>query len=155
MAFTRSDATCTESGHREQFNIITAFIDGSNVYGSDDRRAEGLRLKSKGFLRTHSRGPTLPASKEAGGIRGIGGSKAFVAGDMRATEQPGLAAIHSLFLCWNTTDLPHKYPIQTPHFLMRSSINEPGDLSLGKYKILSTMSSYPLSSVPPRWKNTV
>ena len=98
MAFTRSDATCTESGQREQFNIITAFIDGSNIYGSDDRRAEGLRLKSKGFLRTHSRGPTLPASKEAGGIRGIGGSKAFVAGDMRATEQPGLAAIHSLFV---------------------------------------------------------
>ena len=83
---------------REQFNIITAFIDGSNVYGSDDQRAEGLRLKSKGLLRTHSRGPSLPASKEAGGIPGIGGTKAFVAGDIRATEQPGLASIHSLFV---------------------------------------------------------
>ena len=96
--FVRSDATCTESGVREQFNIITAFIDGSNVYGSDDKRADGLRLKSKGLLRTHSKGPTLPASKDAGGIQGIGGTKAFVAGDIRATEQPGLASIHSLFV---------------------------------------------------------
>ena len=97
MAFTRSDAICTESGQREQFNIITAFIDGSTIYGSDDRRADGLRLKSKGFLRTHSRGPTLPANKQTGGIDPIG-SKAFVAGDIRATEQPGLASLHSLFV---------------------------------------------------------
>ena len=84
---------------REQFNIITAFIDGSNVYGSDDKRADGLRRKYKGLLRTHSRGPTLPASKEAGGILGVPVStKAFVAGDIRATEQPGLASIHSLFV---------------------------------------------------------
>ena len=82
---------------REQFNIITAFIDGSNVYGSDDLRAEGLRLKSKGLLRTHSRGPTLPANKQTGSIDPIP-SKAFVAGDIRATEQPGLASIHSLFV---------------------------------------------------------
>ncbi len=98
-SFSRSFATCTDSGQREQFNSITAFIDGSNIYGSDDTRAEGLRLKSKGLLRTHSRGPTLPASKQAGGIQGIGPStKAFVAGDVRATEQPGLASIQSLFV---------------------------------------------------------
>ena len=97
MAFTRSDAMCTESGKREQFNLITAFIDGSNIYASDDRRKGGLRTMSKGLLRTHSRGPTLPANKEAGSIDPIG-SKAFVAGDIRATEQPGLASIHSLFV---------------------------------------------------------
>ena len=97
MPFTRSDAICTEDGHREQFNIITAFTDGSNIYGSDDRRAEGLRTLTKGFLRTHTRGPTLPANKQASGIDPIG-PKAFVAGDIRATEQPGLASIHSLFV---------------------------------------------------------
>ena len=97
MPFTRSDAICTENGHREQFNIITAFIDGSNIYGSDDSRAEGLRTLNKGFLRTHTRGPTLPSNKQAGSIDPIG-SKAFVAGDIRATEQPGLASIHSLFV---------------------------------------------------------
>ena len=97
MAFTRSDAMCTESGKREQFNLITAFIDGSNIYASDDRRKGGLRTMSKGLLRTHSRGPTLPANKEAGRIDPIG-PMSFVAGDIRATEQPGLASIHSLFV---------------------------------------------------------
>ena len=97
MAFARSDAICTESGQREQFNIITAFIDGSNIYGSDDGRADGLRQNSKGFLRTHSRGPTLPANKQTGG-KLARRPMDFVAGDIRATEQPGLASIHSLFV---------------------------------------------------------
>ena len=97
MPFSRSDATCTKSGQREQFNMITAFIDGSTIYGSDDKRAEGLRLKHKGLLRVHSRGPTLPANKQTGG-KLARGSKDFVAGDIRATEQPGLASIHSLFV---------------------------------------------------------
>ena len=97
MSFTRSDATCTESGQREQFNIITAFIDGSNIYGSDRTRAEGLRLKSKGLLKTNSRGPTLPNNKETGNIDPIRATE-FVAGDIRATEQPGLVSLHSLFV---------------------------------------------------------
>ena len=97
MPFTRSDAICTESGQREQFNIVTAFTDGSNIYGSDVRRAEGLRTMSKGFLRTHTQGPTLPSNKQARRIDPIGPME-FVAGDIRATEQPGLASIHSLFV---------------------------------------------------------
>ena len=95
--FTRSDAICTESAQREQFNIITAFIDGSTIYGSDDKRADGLRQNSKGLLRTHSRGPTLPANKQTGG-KLARRPMDFVAGDIRATEQPGLASIHSLFV---------------------------------------------------------
>ena len=99
MPFSRSDAICTESGQREQFNLITAFIDGSNVYGSDDDKAESLRLKSKGLLKTHSRGPTLPTNKQTGFMSPFGlPLQSLDAGDSRAVEQPGLASMHSLFL---------------------------------------------------------
>ena len=96
--FTRSDATCTESGQREQFNMLTAFIDGSAVYGSDSIRAEKLRTKSGGLLRTHYLGPTLPSNKQTSFADINRTSERLVAGDGRATMQPGLAAIHSLFV---------------------------------------------------------
>ena len=37
-------------GPREQNNVLTHYMDGSMVYGSDDDRAASLRLKEKGNL---------------------------------------------------------------------------------------------------------
>ena len=97
--FTRSDSICTPSGQREQFNILTAYIDGNNVYGSDEKRAKGLRTMTNGLLKTHRLGPTLPTASVAGLAQGITDlGEELVAGDIRATEQPGLASLHSLFL---------------------------------------------------------
>ena len=96
--FTRSDATCTESGQREQFNMLTAFIDGSAVYGSDSIRAEKLRTKSGGLLMTHYLGPTLPSNEQTGFADAFFPSEQLIAGDIRATMQPGLAGMHSLFV---------------------------------------------------------
>ena len=97
--FTRSDSICTDSGKREQFNLLTSFIDGSNVYGSDNRRATGLRLMKDGLLKTHRLGPTMPTAAHINITESItNNGEELVAGDIRAVEQPGLASMHSLFL---------------------------------------------------------
>ena len=100
LPFTRSDPFCTGGPVREQFNALTSFIDGSNVYGSDEETAIKLRELSGGALKTHILGPLLPTRKQAG-FASDGEShhaQDLVAGDVRALEQPGLAAMHTLFL---------------------------------------------------------
>lgn len=94
---------------REQFNLITAWIDGSNIYGSDPERANWLRTFKDGKLKT-SKGNLLPYNttngefassldKKAPDMAKIGPDrKLFVAGDVRANEQPGLTALHTLFV---------------------------------------------------------
>ena len=72
---------------RQQINQITSFIDASNVYGSDDSKANFLRDdKNPAKLKT-SKGNLLP---EVNGF--------FVAGDVRANEQIGLTSMHTLFV---------------------------------------------------------
>ena len=96
LPFSRSEAICQDGG-REQFNLVTAFVDGSMVYGSDNETAEGLRTKTDGLLRTHELGPTLP-TRQAAGFESEENPQDLVAGDIRATETPGLAGLHSLFV---------------------------------------------------------
>lgn len=86
---------------REQVNTITAFIDASNVYGSDDRRAYVLRTNDgTGKLKSSDNGRLLPLNTDGlenddGGRRQSG---LFLAGDVRANEQVGLTALHTLFV---------------------------------------------------------
>lgn len=86
-------------GVREQVNEITAFIDASNVYGSNDERARELRtLDGTGRLKT-SAGDLLPFN-----VNGFPNAPVdddptfFLAGDFRANEQVGLTALHTLFV---------------------------------------------------------
>lgn len=94
----------TESGintPRQQINEITAWIDGSNVYGSDLERANALRtLDGSGKLRT-SAGNLLPfntAGLANAGDNGENSESLFLAGDVRANEQVGLTVMHTLFV---------------------------------------------------------
>ena len=82
---------------REQINQITAFIDASQVYGSDTERAAALR-QGRGGLMLVSDDQLLPLN--SGGMANAGGTGAemFLAGDIRANEQVGLTAMHTLFV---------------------------------------------------------
>ena len=86
LEFTRSVPFCEEQGGaREQLNGITAFVDASNVYGSDDRVGKLIRTGQEGLLKTENN--FLPL------VDGI-----EIAGDVRAREMPGLAAMHLVWV---------------------------------------------------------
>jgi peroxidase len=111
IAFRRSvfDPSTGLTIPRQQPNLITAYIDGSMVYGSnvgtDTDRAGWLRAHFGGRLKVTptAHGDLLPYND--GTVFNIGTPEApddsptlFVAGDVRANEQPALAAMHTLFL---------------------------------------------------------
>lgn len=102
IGFVRSLAvpgTGTDPGNpREQPNALTAWIDASQVYGSDPVRAAALRTNDGTGRLATSAGDLLPFNVT--GLPNAGGTHPsfFLAGDVRANEQVGLAAMHTLFV---------------------------------------------------------
>ncbi len=85
-------------GVREQVNAITAFLDGSNIYGSDDERRQALRtLDGTGRLRT-SAGDLLPFNTAGLPNAPSPAPGYFLGGDFRANEQVGLTAMHTVWV---------------------------------------------------------
>ncbi len=99
IALDRSEYEVDNAGVRQQVNNISAFIDASNVYGSDDERANALRtLDGTGRLKT-SPGELLPFN--TAGLENAPTAFApnfFLAGDIRANDQAALASVHTLFV---------------------------------------------------------
>jgi len=102
LQFNRSlydvDSGTSAANPRQQLNEITGWIDASNVYGSDIERAAALRIfDGNGYLAT-SEGDLLPYN--VNGLANAGGvsEQLFLAGDVRANEQAGLTALHTLFV---------------------------------------------------------
>lgn len=83
---------------RQQLNEVTAWIDASQVYGSEDERAEALREHDGSGKLKVSAGNLLPFNEEGLSNAGGSGPELFVAGDVRANEQTGLAVMHTLFV---------------------------------------------------------
>ncbi|MEO1436875.1 MAG: peroxidase family protein [Bacteroidota bacterium] len=96
---------------RKHINEITAFIDGSAVYGVEDDRLVWMRSGVDGKLKV-STGNLLPFNTSDGEfgssedfnapfmvVEPVGSlDKFFIAGDIRANEQPTLAAMHTLWV---------------------------------------------------------
>lgn len=100
IPFNRSlyDPATGTQNPRQQLNEITAWIDASNVYGSNAERAAALRRNDgSGKLKT-SAGEFLPYNTAGLVNAGGSGEHLFVAGDVRVNEQAGLIAMHTLFV---------------------------------------------------------
>lgn len=102
MEFARSVPAADQFGRflspREQINSLTAFIDASQIYGSSEERLallrddDGISLKTRGdnFL-------SESENEEDCILRPHSDDYCFVSGDKRVNEQPGLAALHTIF----------------------------------------------------------
>lgn len=117
MEFVRNSAVCGSGATsvllntmlpREQINQLTSYIDASQVYGSTDREARELREVhgNNGHLRrgllTETGGPLLPFATPNTPVdckrdREESEIGCFLAGDVRANEQTGLLAMHTLW----------------------------------------------------------
>ena len=97
-----STSVFAEPGPREQLNQNTAYVDASQIYGNDRCDASDLREGIDGRLNTSlphsSRGKhLLPKTHDNHECKAKSGF-CFKGGDARTSEQPALAAMHTIFL---------------------------------------------------------
>jgi len=104
MNFVRSIATPRSDcklAPREQLNQPTAFIDGSQIYGSTTDTMKSLRAFEGGRLlsRLSNKVEILPAQTNGTcNVPGGNFDKCFVAGDPRVNENIDLAVVQTIFL---------------------------------------------------------
>ena len=84
--FDASSGTSTDNP-RQQLSFITAWIDGSMIYGSDEATTNDLRAFTGGQMRVGDDG-LLPTDE----------SGLFVAGDIRANDNTELLSMQTLFV---------------------------------------------------------
>ncbi|CAI8035664.1 Peroxidasin homolog [Geodia barretti] len=122
IAFSRSLGACPDPDEpqvnrgivpRNQINVLTSFIDGSMIYGSDEEFANKLRLMQGGLLKEGDAQPTkkpeLPRILRADNIRedgevfvgcpesAEGEFGCFLAGEFRVNEQIVLTVMQTLW----------------------------------------------------------
>lgn len=86
---------------REQENELTAWIDGSMVYSSNEERASAIRVGEDSPYLATSEGNLLPfntSGQTNGNAFGVEDSELFLGGEVRANEQVGLTVMHTLWV---------------------------------------------------------
>lgn len=113
-------------GPRSQVNLVSGYIDGNFVYGSDQELAKRLREMKGGRLKTtslygdHGLKDLLPmkTGNPDRGCERTGRPRdlfCFEAGDRRANEQVPLAVLHTLFMREHNRVADH-LNYQNPHW---------------------------------------
>ncbi|XP_033115469.1 peroxidase-like protein 3 [Anneissia japonica] len=108
MIFKRSQRICVKgcpAAPTEHVNVITSFIDGSIIYGSTEKEAHNLRSNVSGKLTVQSNPSKrhlksiLPHNPKHSKCKAqTTTKKCTLAGDKRASVQPGLHALHTVFV---------------------------------------------------------
>jgi len=102
ISFSRSAFIHDENGVRQQLNANTHWLDGSQVYGSDDVRAQELRtLDGTGHLKVtvnSTFGNLLPFNVDRFPNEPDISPIFLLAGDVRANENSPLTALQTLFM---------------------------------------------------------
>lgn len=99
ISMKRSKYVLDAYGKRQQINELTPYMDLHNMYGSDPKRAHLLREHKEGRMKTSKNGRRLP--RNTYGLSNAGGdfdSNLYLAGDLRANENPGLLALQTLLV---------------------------------------------------------
>ena len=86
MDFDRSIGVIDKNGVRRQANHITAFLDGSNIYGSSKEVQDKIRSGQGGRL-TMDAANRLPKDNKG----------QFLSGDIRVNENSGLTSMHTIW----------------------------------------------------------
>ena len=108
---------------RQQYNDLTAFVDGSNVYGSQEEHASVLRTYEDGLLAINTI-TNQPPTKEQLNLRPERRllrpetQEDFVAGDNRVNEHPFLTAMHVIFLREHNR-VAHQLKKHLPEYLQK------------------------------------
>jgi len=150
LSFIRSITFCEALGcDTDPFNSITAYIDGSNIYGSDSANAVKLRTLRLGKLAV-SNHSLLPVFNGA-----------FVAGDSRAFENPALLSMHTLFTREHNrvaqiihTKFPNWSDEKVYQHTRRLVVAEYGNIVFGEYLplVIGTSSVFPADKVATQYK---
>eukprot|EP01118_Nematostelium_gracile_P009356 TRINITY_DN3142_c0_g1_i1.p1 TRINITY_DN3142_c0_g1~~TRINITY_DN3142_c0_g1_i1.p1 ORF type:complete len:758 (-),score=195.66 TRINITY_DN3142_c0_g1_i1:32-2305(-) len=109
------DNTTGVSSPREQLTTVSAWIDGSQVYGADAARAQALRNGTGGRLKV-SAGNLPVINTDNLPMENFGASptnQLFLLGDYKGNENPGLLSLHALFVREHNR-LADQFALQNP-----------------------------------------